>query len=183
MSVVGERVLWRGKRSWKSVLGALVIGVLFLACVVIPVVGVVLAFIGIIILVAAALSVAGTEYVVTTHRVYGRYGVLRRTSFDVKLEWVTSSMLHQGIWGRILGYGNIIISAPGHLTGSVALGGVSGPQSVLTIINTAIENYKKRVEIEKELREIEREYTLGRITEEKYEEAKQKVEKELSKYM
>lgn len=49
------------------------------------------------------------EYVLTNKRVINKYGIIRRHVFELKLEKIESVRIDQGILGRILNYGSIIV--------------------------------------------------------------------------
>ncbi len=56
---------------------------------------------------------------------------------------VTNIFVRQGIFGRILNYGDIGISSPGERAGAIGFVGVSDPIKVKGIIEDTISKYKK----------------------------------------
>lgn len=52
-------------------------------------------------------------YGITTHRVLGKTGVIKIHSLDVLLLKVESVKLKKGLFGRIFGYGDLIVSGTG----------------------------------------------------------------------
>ena len=62
---------------------------------------------------------------------------------DIKIEWITNIFVQQGIFGRILNYGNIGISSPGEHAGAIGFVGVSDPAGVKAIIEDTLTKYKK----------------------------------------
>jgi len=187
----GERPIWYGRRSFKSVIGYIIVGLLFLffggglAAVggVAAGFGVLLILIAIILFIIAYLQVVATEYFITNLRTYVKYGLVGRRVIEVQNEWITDASVLQPSLGRALNYGNVIISTPGRAGGAVVMLGVSDPMRVKEIIYDILDRNKKVKEIEERIREIEHEHELGRITDEKYRELKSKYEEELKKYM
>jgi len=187
----GERPIWYGRRSFKSVIGYIIVGLLFLffggglAAVggAAAGFGVLLILIAIILFIIAYLRVVATEYFITNLRTYVKYGLVGRRVIEVQNEWITDASVSQSFFGRALNYGNVVISTPGRAWGAVAMVGVSDPMRVKQVINDVLDRNKKVKEIEERIREIEHEYELGRITDEKYRELKSKYEEELKKYM
>jgi len=187
----GERPIWYGRRSFKSVIGYIIVGLLFLffggglAAVggAAAGFGVLLILIAIILFIIAYLRVVATEYFITNLRTYVKYGLVGRRVIEVQNEWITDASVSQSFFGRALNYGNVVISTPGRAWGAVVMVGVSDPMRVKQVINDVLDRNKKVKEIEERIREIEHEYELGRITDEKYRELKSKYEEELKKYM
>ncbi|MCI0620812.1 MAG: PH domain-containing protein [Acidobacteria bacterium] len=62
------------------------------------------------------------EHVVTTERVISRWGILRRDVFVYPLDSIDTIDVHQGLVGRVLGYGTVELhtSAETHSTGGRA---------------------------------------------------------------
>jgi len=143
------------------------------------IIGGVLLLIAIILLILAHRKVATTEYFITNLRTYVRYGSIVT---ELENESITYVGVLQSALGRLMNYGNVIISTPGR-AGAVTMVGVSDPMRVRQVLLDAVDRRKKVKEIEERIREIEHEHELGRITEEKYRELKSKYEEELKKYM
>jgi uncharacterized membrane protein YdbT with pleckstrin-like domain len=187
----GERPIWYGRRSFKSVIGYIIVGLVLLffggglAAVggVAAGFGVLLILIAIILFIIAPLRVVATEYFITNLRTYVKYGLVGRRVIEVQNEWITDASVSQSFFGRALNYGNVVISTPGRAWGAVVMVGVSDPMRVKQVINDVLDRNKKVKEIEERIREIEHEHELGRITDEKYRELKSKYEEELKKYM
>jgi uncharacterized membrane protein YdbT with pleckstrin-like domain len=187
-----ERPYWHGRLSWKANFGYVFWGVVLLIAgiataalsfrfIPILVVGIFLILIAIILFVVAVVRVISTEYFVTSHRVFTKYGIVSRKVFEIKNEWITGAMVKQGFIARSLNYGDIIISTPGQYAGSVVMIGVSDPMHVRTIVEEALRKYKEMKEVEVDLRALEKEYEYGRIDKAKYEELKAKYEEKLRK--
>lgn len=179
-----ERPYWHGRLSWKANFGYLFWGVVLLIAGIATAaiyVGIFLILIAIILFVVAAVRVRSTEYFVTSHRVFTKYGIGSRKVFEIKNDWITGAMVKQGFIARSLNYGDIIISTPGQYAGSVVMKGVSDPMHVRTIVEEALRKYKEMKEVEEDLRALEKEYEYGRIDKAKYEELKAKYEENLRK--
>jgi uncharacterized membrane protein YdbT with pleckstrin-like domain len=187
----GERPIWYGRRSFKSVIGYIIVGLVLLffggglAAVggVAAGFGVLLILIAIIFFIIAPLRVVATEYFITNLRTYVKYGLVGRRVIEIQNQWITNASVSQSFLGRALNYGNVVISTPGRAWGAVVMVGVSDPMRVKQVINDVLDRNKKVKEIEERIREIEHEHEIGRITDEKYRELKSKYEEELKKYM
>jgi len=98
---------------------------------------------GIFIVLALALAfrsfiIASTsEFVITTKRVVMKTGFIRRNSTDVLLSKMEAFNVNQGIFGRILNYGTLIV------------GGTGGSKGGFKTVSDPLE-FRKRVQIELE---------------------------------
>jgi uncharacterized membrane protein YdbT with pleckstrin-like domain len=165
----GERPYWYGRLSWKANWHLILLGLLTI-----------LFFgLGIIFFIIAFLRVKSTEYFITSHRMYTKYGLIGRRVFEIKNEWITSVIVKQGFISRILNYGDLVFSTPGQYAGSVVMIGVSDPMHIRTIVEDVLRRFKEMKNIQEDLRALEKEYELGRISKEKYEELKKKYEEKL----
>jgi len=140
-------------------------------------------WLGSIFFIIAVFRVYGSEYFMTNKRIYVKYGIISRRVMEIKAEWITGTALAQGFIGRILNYGNVIISTPGQYAGSVVMVGVSDPMNIRTKVEDMLRRNREREAIEGKIRELEKEREFGRISEEKYVELKRKYEEELKKYL
>ncbi len=163
-----ERPYWYSRLSWKANWLLILLGLLTIPFL-----------IGIIFLIIAYLRVKSTEYFITSHRMYVKYGIIARRVFEIKNEWITGVIVKQGFFQRILNYGDIIYSTPGQYAGSIIMIGVSDPMHIRTIIEDILRRFKEFKRIQEDLKIIEREYELGRLPREKYEELKKKYEEKL----
>jgi len=164
----GERPYWYGRLSWKANWLLILLGILTIW------IG-----IGLIFFILALLRVKSTEYFITSHRIYTKYGLISRKVNEIKNEWITGVAVRQGFISRILNYGSLVYSTPGQYAGSVLMLGVSDPMHIRTIVEDILNKFKERQKIQEELSVIEREYEFGRVTREKYEELKKKYEEKL----
>jgi len=165
----GERPYWYGRLSWKANWLLILLGVLTIW----------IFGLGIIFFIIAFLRVKKTEYFITSHRIYAKYGLVGRNVFEIKNEWITGVMVRQGFISRILNYGDLVYSTPGQYAGSVVMIGVSDPMHVRTIVEDVLIRFKEMSSVQEELKALEREYEFGRIAKEKYEELKKKYEEKL----
>src|SRR5215469_3797379 len=73
----------------------------------------VVAIIGVIFALAAAWRRAGTELAVTNHRVIYKRGLVSRHTIEISRSKVESVDVDQSLWGRILGFGTVIVRGTG----------------------------------------------------------------------
>ena len=128
--VAGERVLYRTRLHWIVVIAPLIfgsflalVGLTFLVGGVIDLVKARSAgFAGIgflVLLLGAAIGALGlwyrtsTEMAVTNRRVIIKTGLLTRNSIELMLSKVESVSINQGLTGRMLGYGSIVVRGSG----------------------------------------------------------------------
>jgi hypothetical protein len=108
------------------------------------IIGGVLLLIAIILLILAHRKVATTEYFITNLRTYVRYGSIVT---ELENESITYVGVLQSALGRLMNYGNVIISIPGR-AGAVTMVGVSDPMRVRQVLLDAVDRRKKVKEIE-----------------------------------
>lgn len=96
------------------------------------IVGVALVF-----LVVRALVWSTTHFVVTSHRVIFRHGVIGKIGIDIPLERVNNVSIHQSVFERIVGAGNLLIESGGE-EGQQRFTDISDPDEVQNIIHNAI---------------------------------------------
>ncbi|AVY95747.1 hypothetical protein DAI18_18135 [Microvirgula aerodenitrificans] len=100
----GEQVVYRAKVSWLSQIALIISGVILLFVF----------FIGIIPLAIAVVRVLTTELAITNKRVIAKFGFISRRTIELKLEKVESVQVDQGIFGRMLGFGTLVIGGAGN---------------------------------------------------------------------
>ncbi|MCA3108131.1 MAG: PH domain-containing protein [Rhodocyclaceae bacterium] len=110
----GESVLHLGRTSWWSLSGYLVLGVVLLP------VGV-----GLILLALAWVKQRSTELAVTNKRVITKFGFIQRDTVELNIQKVESVQVQQGIMGRMLDFGTIVIAGGGSPQAPVP--GISDP--------------------------------------------------------
>lgn len=67
----------------------------------------------IVFLILIFLSIAATELAISNKRVIAKFGFIRRSTIEMRLERIESIQVRQGIFGRIFNYGSLIISGSG----------------------------------------------------------------------
>ena len=146
---MGERVLWRGRASYRSQ------AVLLLAGAVLVAVGAVLfppaeatgipgaidapsaiVALGIVAAVLAYLTVIATEYTVTERGVRVARGIVSRSETEIRGEWITGTRVTQDALGRLLGYGDVAVTTAGG-TGAVLVG-VADPARVAAAVEGVV---------------------------------------------
>ena len=99
--------------------------------------------VGFILFLLVYLRILSTEYLITTNRVYVKYGLISRKVRDVRIEWITSATVAQGLMGRILNFGDLLFVTPGEYLGSVEMIGIHDPLRVKAIAEDAVRKKKK----------------------------------------
>ena len=61
----------------------------------------------------AFLRRVSTELAVTDRRIVIKVGLIRRTTMEMNRSKVESVAVHQGIWGRLLDYGTVVVKGTG----------------------------------------------------------------------
>lgn len=61
----------------------------------------------------AFLRRVSTELAVTDRRIVIKIGLVRRTTMEMNRSKVESVAVHQGIWGRLLDYGTVVVKGTG----------------------------------------------------------------------
>ena len=112
-----EKVVHQGKISLWSVWHLLVFGLLLL-----PAFG-----IGLILWVVAYIRIKSTEIAVTTKRLIVKNGFISRSTIEININKVESIQVDQGMVGRILNYGTLVISGTG--TSHAPIKGISEPMA------------------------------------------------------
>ena len=115
--VGGEKVVHQGKISLWSVWHLLALGLVLL-----PAFGIGLIFWGI-----AYIRIKSTEIAVTTKRLIVKYGFMRRSTIEININKVESIQVDQGMLGRMLNYGTLVISGTG--TSHAPITGISEPMA------------------------------------------------------
>ena len=100
----GESVVHRAKLSLWPYFFAIVIGIL----------GIFAFGLGLLILLGLWIKFASTELAVTNKRIMVKVGFISRQTIELNLGKLESIQVHQSIFGRIFGYGTIIISGAGN---------------------------------------------------------------------
>jgi len=108
-----EEVLLSAKIHWivylKSVV-LILLGILFYG---VPVILSIFVLLGLISFVLTLISVKSTELVITSKRVIAKFGLIKRQTMELDHSKIESLMVNQGIIGRIVNAGTIIINGTG----------------------------------------------------------------------
>ena len=100
--IEGETIRHRARVSWWSQFPLVLLGILTL------VVG-----IGLVLLIVAWVRVRSTEIAITNKRVIAKFGFIRRNTVEINLDKVEALKVEQGLWGRFLNFGTLLISGAG----------------------------------------------------------------------
>ncbi len=68
---------------------------------------------GLFLSIGAGVRQSSTELAITNKRFIAKYGFISRTTFEIMINRVTGVNFDQSIWGRILGYGTVLIHGQG----------------------------------------------------------------------
>ena len=88
--------------------------------------------------VAPVLRWRTTHYVITTHRLLFREGILARRGRDIGLSRITDVSYHQTIWERIINSGTVTIESAGD-SGATVLKRIPDSDGVQQLLNHMIE--------------------------------------------
>jgi uncharacterized membrane protein YdbT with pleckstrin-like domain len=87
---------------------------------------------GLLLLLGAWIRRRATEIVVTDLRVIYKVGVLSRRTVEMNVSKIETVDVEQGLWGRIWGYGTVLIRGTG--SGFEPLVGVGSPLAIRNAI-------------------------------------------------
>ncbi|OOS01001.1 hypothetical protein B0186_05050 [Canicola haemoglobinophilus] len=97
-----ETVIYQAQVSWWSQLTRIILGIILLP------VG-----IGLLFLIISFINVKTTELALTNKRIIAKFGFIRRSTVELRLEKIESIGVHQGVLGRMLGFGSVIVRGTG----------------------------------------------------------------------
>lgn len=83
-----------------------------------------------------------TEIVVTTYRFVYKTGLISRNTQEVSLNKIEEITLHQSIWGRLLGFGKLVLRGTG--VGVITLPDLDNPINLRKIIENAKSSLRTR---------------------------------------
>ena len=180
-----EAILWRGRMSWRANAGIIGVAVFFFIMALAsnhPFLSAILLAVAGMALLYAYLRVIATEYIVTSGRIYARYGIVARSITQTKPESVVAVNVEQGILGRLLGYGDIMLMTPGEGgRGFVVFRGVKDPVKLKKTFFDMLKKIKEKSRLMELLRELEKECAFGRLPEERCISLRQRYEEELKR--
>lgn len=129
-----ERILWQGREHWTKAFAVPLWATVFGVLLAVPTAG-----ISLILVVAAPLGALlawiqwqSVELAVTDQRVIAKTGLLSRRVEEVRLRQVESTNVDQGVIGRLMGYGTVVVAGTGGTR--VALTGVGNPMGLRATI-------------------------------------------------
>ena len=126
-----EKIVVEGRVSGWALAPALVFGFLT-----IPLFG-----LGLIIIIQAIFIYISTELAVTNKRIVAKTGLIKRSTIELNIQKVESIQVHQGIFGRILNYGSLVISGAGNPQAPIP--NIANPMDFRRQATEAIEEYSK----------------------------------------
>ncbi len=94
-----------------------------------------LAFVGIIFVIAGLIKQFCTTYIVTDRRIIVKTGWLSKHQTEVRIKDVRGVALEASIWERIIGTGSIAIGTAATAKAEITMFGVKKPQEVVSKIN------------------------------------------------
>ena len=114
--ITGEKIVYQGKTSLLASWFLILLGV-----VTIPF------FIGFLFLLVVFVRYFTTELAFTNKRVIAKFGLISRRTVELKLNKIESVQVTQGVIGRILNYGTLIIGGAGNPQAPIP--GISNPMA------------------------------------------------------
>jgi uncharacterized membrane protein YdbT with pleckstrin-like domain len=117
--LTGERVIYRSQQHWVVFSGPVLLLILGLVPLVYSrsntmlIVASIVATAALIWIAARAIARASAQFTVTNKRVVIKLGTIRRRAIEMLLSKVEEIAVDQGIGGRILGYGTLVIVGTG----------------------------------------------------------------------
>lgn len=143
----GERILFEGHPSWRSILRFYVIG-LVIAAVVVAIADLAGAGTGLVILLALAgaalvmvtglLKRIGTTFKVSDRRLWIRRGILSRSVQETRIERVQNVNTRQGMFERLLGVGTVDFDTAAGDDYEFAFRGVADPEGISQVVDRAL---------------------------------------------
>ena len=79
-----------------------------------------------------------TNFVLTTHRVIYRTGVLKKTGIEIPLERINTVFFQQRIWERVIKAGNVSVESAGE-SGRTSFTDIRNPEQVVNEIHTQMD--------------------------------------------
>lgn len=147
----GEKLLHAGQVSWWTLLGPLTLAaVLFVTAVSlavfrpIPVVPLLLLGGSAITAIVAYIRQRSTEIAITGKRIIVKRGFVRRDTIEINLVKVESLQVEQNLLGRLLNFGDIVISAGGGPMAPVT--GIANPLEFRKLFNQATDKAQQQAD-------------------------------------
>lgn len=113
-----ENIFAYGKLHWivflpGSAVALLGIILFFSGIMLIDTVGMIIFLLGLVIVIKEYLTYISTELAVTSKRVIAKFGFISRNTIELNHKKVESFHVEQSVFGRILGFGTLIINGTG----------------------------------------------------------------------
>lgn len=142
--MTGEKVVYKAKQHCIVYTGPIIVALLSIGALFLPIDAIFIACICAVILIIAALWAlsiyGGRQYVVTTHRLIFKRGIINRNSFELLLRKCEGVQVDQSIAGRLLDYGTVNVTT-GEATNRYKY--ISRPLAFSTKIHEQIFNLKE----------------------------------------
>jgi uncharacterized membrane protein YdbT with pleckstrin-like domain len=122
-----ERIIYEAHLSMWSMAFAIVLGIATL----------VFYGFGLLLLLAVFVRYRSTEMAITNKRVVAKFGFIKRRTIELSLAKVESVQVEQGVFGRIFGYGTLVVSGAG--VPSAPIAGISNPMVFRSMVFEAQE--------------------------------------------
>ena len=126
-----EKIIVEGRVSGWALVPSIIIGI-----ITIPLFG-----LGIIIILGAVFTYISTELAVTNKRVVIKTGFIKRSTIELNLSKGESIQVHQGLFGRILNYGSLVVSGAGNPQAPIP--NIADPMSFRRLATEAQEQFGK----------------------------------------
>jgi uncharacterized membrane protein YdbT with pleckstrin-like domain len=118
--LTGETVMYRTRLHWRLYLPPVLLTLLVMVPVAVLLVvrhlavwAVLPVAVGLVLVLAAHLRRGSSEFAVTNKRVVIKLGVMSTRSLELLLAKVEGIAVNQGLWGKMLGYGDIVVTGSG----------------------------------------------------------------------
>lgn len=149
----GEEVIVRAHVSWLSFLTTIIISlfILFISLGAFMAsaaakegearpnsFGWILLLLGLFMLLNVVIKIITTELALTNKRIIAKFGFIRRSTVELRLEKVESIGVDQSILGRILGYGTIVVKGTGGT--ATPIPSISKPLEFRRVVNNHLED-------------------------------------------
>lgn len=141
----GELVIAEGRVSTIAILPAILFGVLslinsfiFLAFDAIAV-GISLIVLSVIVVGIAIIIIKNTQFTLTNKKITGKAGVIKLDVVDIPLSKINTVAINQSTFGRIFGYGTLVI---GTSSGNRRFRNLSNPQDLRVHVLAQISEYE-----------------------------------------
>src|SRR3954452_2047949 len=140
----GERVIYEGHPSWRSILGFYILGLLVVAAAV--VIGAAASGAGVAVAAGAAAALivlfvgwlrrVMVRYLITTRRLQIRRGILSRHVEETRVDRVVDVTVHQSLLSRMLAIGDVDFDNASAQQGDLfRFGGIAHPHQITDAIN------------------------------------------------